>query len=112
MKTKTKLSLSVGLLFLMILLLAAIGVIKINSLAADSNNILVANYNTLQYSRNMLRSLEEIQSEKKAIQVFEINLQNQKNNITETGEKEYTDNLTAHFNQLKENYFDTAAAKK
>lgn len=112
MKIKTKLTLSVGLLFLMILLLSAIAVIKINSLAADSNNILVANYNTLDYSRNMLKALDEMQTEKNAVQIFESNLKNQKKNITEIGEAEYTDNLTTHFNLLKENSSDTIAAKK
>lgn len=112
MKIKTKLTLSVGLLFLMILLLAAIAVIKINSLAADSNNILVANYNTLDYSRNMLKALDEMQTEKNAALIFESNLKSQNKNITEVGEAEYTDNLTTHFYQLKENPSDTIAAKK
>ncbi|MEP7264726.1 MAG: ATP-binding protein [Bacteroidota bacterium] len=112
MKIKTKLLLSVGLLFLMIGLLAAIGAIQINTLASDSNNILVANYNTLDYSRNMIKALDEIPLEKGAMQIFESNLKKQKQNITEVGEAEFTDNLTVHFNQLKENYNDAAIAKK
>ncbi len=112
MKIKTKLTLSVGILFLMIALLAAIGGIKINSLAADSNNILVANYNTLDFSRNMLKSLDEIQTEKDAVLTFESNLNKQKNNITEVGEAEFTNHLASHYLQLKENYFDTLASRK
>jgi PAS domain S-box-containing protein len=112
MKIKTKLTLSVGLLFLLIIILAAIGAKQVNSLAFDTENILKANYNTLDYSRNMLNALNELQAEKNAVQIFESNLENQRNNITEVGEAEYTNNLISHFNQLKENYFDTVVAKK
>ncbi|GAB1347511.1 CHASE3 domain-containing protein [Cloacibacterium normanense] len=58
MKIKTKLNAGVGLLFLMIMLLAVLGGWYINKLKKDTNNILVANYNTLEYSRNMLLALE------------------------------------------------------
>ncbi|MGB3076281.1 MAG: ATP-binding protein [Chitinophagales bacterium] len=112
MKIKTKLTLSVGLLFFMIALLAGIGALKINSLASDSNNILVANYNTLDYARNMLKALDELQTEKSALDVFQTNLNRQKENITEVGEAEFTNNLLLHFNQLKKNQSDTTALKK
>ncbi len=107
MKIKTKLTLSAGLLFLMIVLLAAIGAKQINLLASDTKNILEANYNTLDYSRNMLKALDEIKSEHNAIPIFETNLENQQKNITEPGEAEFTNNLTAHFAQFKQNNFDT-----
>src|ERR1035437_3134258 len=109
MKIKTKLNLSVGLLFFMIVLLAAIGAKQLNTLAIDTKNILEANYNTLDYSRNMLKALNELETEKNAVEIFETNLNKQKDNITEVGEAEFTDNLSVHFNQLKENLFDTAA---
>ena len=54
MKIKTKLTFGVGLLFLLILALAAVSIWYIHQLKKDTNNILVANYNTLQYARNML----------------------------------------------------------
>ncbi len=57
-------------------------------LKSDTENILVANYNTLEYSRNMLVALEE--GTDKSLQKFESNLQNQEKNITEIGEKETT----------------------
>ncbi len=112
MKIKTKLTLSVGLLFFMIALLAAIGAKQVNSLASDSKNILQDNYNTLDYSRNMLKSLDELNSERNALQIFESNLKKQAENITEVGEAEYTNNLSTHFEQLKANRFDTLAAEK
>ena len=96
----------------MIALLAAIGAKQVNSLASDSKNILQDNYNTLDYSRNMLKSLDELNSERNALQIFESNLKKQAENITEVGEAEYTNNLSTHFEQLKANRFDTLAAEK
>jgi two-component system, NtrC family, sensor histidine kinase KinB len=98
MKIKTKLTLGVGLLFILIILLAGVGTYYINALKSQTENILEANYNTLVYTRNMLMALDE-----KANVKFEKNLVAQQNNITELGEKEATEHLFQHFNQLKTN---------
>ena len=58
MKIKTKLTLGVGLLFIMIILLSFVATKYIMALKNDTENILVANYNTLEYSRNMLLALD------------------------------------------------------
>jgi len=107
MKIKTKLTLGVGFLLLLIILLAIAGIKQINSLASDSENILVANYNTLDYSRNMLKALDIINTEERQITVFENNLKKQQNNITEIGEAEFTENLNAHFNEFMKNKGDS-----
>lgn len=101
MKIKTKLNIGVGLLFMMILILSVLSGWYINQLKKDTNNILKANYKTLQYSRNMLLALEEINSDPLAFGVFEKHLKQQQNNVTEAGEKEATDNVAAHFEALK-----------
>lgn len=108
MKIKTKLSIGVGLLFLMILLLSVLSSWYINQLKQDTNNILTANYNTLEYSRNMLLSLEDIPKDPLAVHSFEKHLEKQKKNITEVGEKEATENLILHFNALQKNTQDAA----
>ena len=97
MKIKTKLTLGVGLLFLMILLLSAIGEIYINALKSDTENILVDNYNSLVYANKMLASLEENSS--KSLQKFDENLKLQEQNISEVGEKEATQSLRVYYNQ-------------
>lgn len=102
MKIKTKLNAGVGLLFLMIIVLSVLSGWYINQLKKDTNNILVANYNTLQYSRNMLLALEEINSDPAAFGVFEKHLEKQKKNVTEPGEKEATESIATHFQLLKE----------
>lgn len=103
MKIKTKLNAGVGLLFTMIILLAVLGGWYINKLKKDTNNILVANYNTLEYSRNMLLSLENTPNNTASFLAFEKHLINQQKNITEPGEKEITDSISAHFFALKNN---------
>lgn len=103
MKIKTKLTLGIGLLFALIILLVTISTVKVQDLAADTKNILAANYNTLDYSRQMLKSLEEIDSESNALDKFSLNLLRQKTNATEIGEAELNESLSEHFTRLKEN---------
>ena len=99
---KTILNLRIGLLLLMIIALSLVSLYYNFSIENDAENILKANYNTLEYSRNMLLSLDETDSDKeKAIAVFETNLAKQMGNITEVGEDKVTYNLQENFNSLK-----------
>ena len=100
MKIKTKLTLGVGLLFILILLLSIVGAFNINALKADTENILTANYNSLEYSRNMLTALESDASDAK--QVFELNLLKQEKNNTEIGEADATNELRNTFEKFKQ----------
>lgn len=107
MKIKTKLISGVGLLFALIILLSAMGIFYVNALKKDTNNILVANYNTLEYSRNMLLALEKIATDSDALSVFEQNLNSQQQNVTEKGEQQATADIVNHFNNLKSNPADS-----
>ena len=109
MKIKTKLTISVGLLFLMIILLSAVGALYINALKKDTENILVANYNSLEYSKNMLLALEE--NTTKALSEFKVNLEKQEKNLTEIGEKETTGNLRKNFTEYTKNQSDFISQK-
>ena len=107
MKIKSKLLLGIGLLFAMIALLTALSNIFINKLSGDTKNILVANYNTLDYSRKMLMALNNGVFNQEQSKLFKENLHKQQNNITEEGEKELTDKLTTDFKNLKQSFEDT-----
>lgn len=107
MKIKLKITLGVGLLFLLIILLSALGAYYINAMNKDTQNILVANYNTLDYSRNMLIALDEDMSNPKAVQKFAVNLEKQKKNVTEIGEQELTDKVSSDFDSLRKNIHDS-----
>lgn len=111
MKIKTQVAFGVGLLFLLIILLAVVGAWYINTLKKDTNNILTSNYNSVQYSRNMLLALDDIPRNPKAIADFEINLKNQENNITEVGEKGATKQLADNLNEWLSHPYDTSAQK-
>ncbi|MGN7782898.1 ATP-binding protein [Niabella sp. 22666] len=103
MRIKAKLTIGVGLLFLMILLLALISGRYVYQLKADTANILKANYNTLEYGRNMLLALEDVGTDTTALVAFSRNLQDQQKNVTEPGEKETTLRIADHFMQLQKN---------
>lgn len=98
MKLKTKLTLGVGLLFLLIVLLSVIGSVYINKLKSDTEKILTANYNSLEFSKNMLLALDNISTDSTvAVADFQKNNKLQEKNLTEFGEKEATQNLNLHF---------------
>ncbi len=98
MKLKTKLTLGVGLLFVLIVLLSVIGSVYINKLKSDTEKILTANYNSIEFSKNMLLALDKIETDSAvAIKDFQKNTALQEKNLTEFGEKEATQNLNLHF---------------
>lgn len=107
MNIRLKLTLGVGLLFFFIILLSLIGVLQINNLANDTRNILRANYNTLDYSRQMLTALDKLKTDNYALMQFSVNLEKQKENVTEKGEQEVTDRLSDHFAMLQQNTRDS-----
>jgi PAS domain S-box-containing protein len=102
MKIKAKLSLGIGFLFAMIALLSAISIIYTNKLSNDSKNILVANYNSLDYLRKMQIALDHDIKIAENKQLFTDNILLQQNNITEVGEKDLTDSLSLGYKKLQQ----------
>lgn len=101
MKIKTKLILAVGVLFIMITILSALGIRQVNVLAGDTKNILVDNYLSLEHSRNMYKILDGNERDQAAFDKFKTYLEKQKTNVTEVGEDELTDDLSEHFEALQ-----------
>lgn len=107
MRIKTKLNLGVGLLFFMIIILSLVSAYSVFLIKEDTENILKSNYNTLEYSRNMIFALDEIKSDsKETILNFKENLKKQTLNITEPGEKQATEKLKSSFALLEKNSSD------
>ncbi|WP_428232027.1 ATP-binding protein [Flavobacterium sp.] len=107
MRIKTKLNLGVGLLFLMIIILSLVSGYSVFLIKADTENILKANYNTLEYSRNMILSLDETKmSNDNKLHTFKEYLAKQTQNVTEPGEKEATASLEKTFALLEKNSSD------
>ncbi len=99
MKIKTKLLLGVGFLLLLIVVLSLVATTAINALKSDTENILVANYKSLEYSRNILQEIEK--SHQGSMEILANNIQQQEKNITEPGEIAITENLRKYFEEYK-----------
>lgn len=84
MTIKTKLYLGLGLLFTLIIIVATMSVFYINALKKDTKNILAANYNTLEYSRDMFISLDQLQQGQLTFDTFEESLKKAKNKCYRT----------------------------
>jgi len=100
MKIKTKLVLGVGSLFIMIALLNVLSTFYIYRLSSDAKNILTDNYNTIDYCRKMLNALNKGVANENAQKDFMENLDLQKRTITETGERELTQQMEIDFTKL------------
>ena len=101
-KLKTKIALGGVFLFALLILVGAVSFYYLNRLSEESKAIVKANYETLNYSREMLNELDSLHKNKNDLERFEKNLQLQESNITEQGEKEMTISLRKNFNELKE----------
>jgi PAS domain S-box-containing protein len=108
MRLKTKLSLALGFLFLVILTFCVLSVFYINKLSTNEDNILKNNYETLVFCGNMLKELDQLPQNTQAYKLFEDNLNKQEHNITEPGEKEATADVRRNFNELKANPADSS----
>ncbi|QEC66329.1 cell wall metabolism sensor histidine kinase WalK [Panacibacter ginsenosidivorans] len=108
MKLKTKLTLGIGFLFIVILVFGVLSIISINILKSDSAQVLKNNHETLMYCNNILKALDEIKFNRAAIDSIEANLSRQEKNITEPGEKEATELLRKNFEELKANPNDSS----
>jgi len=100
MKLKTKLSLGLSFLFAIIVVFGILGIFYINRLSNDSAKVLRNNYESLVYSNNMLKALEEIPTDNAAQKTFNDNLLLQEKNVTEPGESTATIALRNDFDQL------------
>lgn len=91
---------ALSLLFVLILTLSGLAIKHVRQLGDDTKNILVANYQSMDYSRNMYKLLDQVSSEKSAAEKFQKFLDQQKINITEVGEQELTSDLQEDFELL------------
>src|SRR6478736_758513 len=99
MRLKTKLSAGLIFLFTVILLFGILGIVTINRLSMEANQVLENNHESIVYANNMLKALDNTRSQKDAMKSFEENLQKQEQNITEIGEKEITQELRKNFEE-------------
>src|SRR3984957_12938847 len=118
-RLKTKLSLGLIFLFIVIVLFGVLGLFYINRLSNEGRQVLQNNHESLVYGNRMLEALEDLRTDKNnknSLDIFRDNLKKQQGNITEVGEKEATDDLTKNFNEMladpgdSSNYIDIRRA--
>lgn len=101
MKIKAKLYSGVGILFLLVLLLAAVGMYNLYQLKNNAIGTVSDNYNSLRYCRNILGALDENLNDSLVFADLQMNYEKQRNNITESGEAELTQKLGQGINRWK-----------
>lgn len=119
MSLKTKLSLGLGFLFLIIVALGVFSSFYVGKLGQDAENILKDNYMSIAYARNMLAAVEDMRTSIGSVlagpggtgtisdyyqrlfgsgrSAFEANLQAEKGNITEIREKDTVEALGQNY---------------
>ncbi len=118
MQLRSKLTIGLGFLFLIIFAIAAYSSLQIQRLATDARNILQDNYNSLVYCKNMFLAVDDMNASvtnrtfgigsKQPTAYYsslfdagraamESNLAAEKNNITEIDENEYVQELTSGY---------------
>lgn len=111
MKIKTKLTLGVGLLFVMITLLTVLSSVYINKLSNNTKNILADNYNSIVYCRQMLIALNNDIAKPETQQLFKTSLEKENQTITETGERELVMKISEDFLKIKNTPSDSVLIK-
>lgn len=113
-RLKTKITLGVLFLYIMLLVVSVLGYYYLNRLNEKAKFILKDNYESLEYSKNMLVALEDLPDHRAAaMQAFSLNLRKQQANVTERGEKDATEAVTRIFELLqKDSTVEISAIKK
>src|SRR5579872_7413622 len=99
-RLKTKLSLGLIFLFVVIVLFGVLGLFYINRLSNEGALVLQNNHESIVYCNRMLEALENLPADKNSLDIFRDNLGRQQKNITEVGEATATDELTRNFNEM------------
>ncbi len=104
LKLKTKIALGGIFLFALLLLSGIMSFYYFNRITAESKDIVKDNYETLNYSKDMLGALDALEKGDTLAntRLFEKNLRMQETNITERGEKEMTATLRKNFELLRQ----------
>lgn len=101
LKLKTRIALGGLFLFLLLVLTGSVSFYHFNKLITESKDVLKANYETVEFGKNMLNTLSTWKTDpQKARTSFETSLQKQEANITEAGEAALTEQLRSDFSRF------------
>jgi len=101
MRIKRRLTLWLGMLVLLILILASVGLGTIWQLRVEGRNVMRANYNSIEYAQRMMIALDRVAEREQLVHALDAELARQRMNITEPGEAELTERLIAHVDEMR-----------
>ncbi|MCD9018668.1 HAMP domain-containing sensor histidine kinase [Parachryseolinea silvisoli] len=102
MSIKTKVAWGVTFLFALILAIGGLGLYSLHNLARSSQQILVDNYESIEYAHQILAACEQLRTDPAvAMKSIETSLTLQETNVTEPGEREATLALRSAFEKLR-----------
>jgi NtrC-family two-component system sensor histidine kinase KinB len=102
MSIKTKVAWGVTFLFALILAIGGLGLYYLHNLARSSQQILVDNYESIEYAHQILAACEQLRTDPAvAMKSIETSLTLQETNVTEPGEREATLALRSAFEKLR-----------
>lgn len=103
MTIKNKLRTGIGFLFVLALICCGLSIYFLNRLSADAGAILKDNYKSVQYVQNVLTAIDSHPGQFTAGQIKTIdeNMALQDRNVTEAGERQFTDSARLTFEKLK-----------
>ncbi|OIN55557.1 sensor histidine kinase [Arsenicibacter rosenii] len=110
MTLKSKISLGMGFLFVIVTLLGGLGAYYLNQLANDAKEILKDNYISLEYVNSMQKAL--LAGQPSDLDDFDKTLKRQEANITEAGEQQATESLRRAFDNFRTNAGDLNNLKR
>ncbi len=108
LRLKTKLSLGLGFLFMVILAFGILGIYYINRLRNDAEKVLKNNHEAWCLAIICSKPWNQLERIPASIKSLEMNLEKQEANITEPGEKEATAELRKNFEELKADPADSS----
>ncbi|HEX8024527.1 HAMP domain-containing sensor histidine kinase [Mucilaginibacter sp.] len=103
MTIKNKLRAGIGFLFTLALICCGMSIYFLNRLSADAGAILKDNYKSVQYVQNVLATIDSHPGKltPEQIKVIDKNMALQDLNVTEVGERQFTDSARLTFERLK-----------
>jgi len=111
MNIKTKISLGLFFLFAVILIVGGISIYYLREISDDAQNIIKANYESIDYMQGMTKVLDVMQKDTTAMVRMNQILKTQEGNVTEPGEMEETITLGKLVDELNKGYTDSLAQK-
>jgi two-component system, NtrC family, sensor histidine kinase KinB len=108
---KTKISLGLFFLFTVILIVGGISIYYLREISNDAQNIIKANYESIDYMQGMARALDSSQGNRATLLRMKKIFAKQERNVTEPGEMEETITLGKLVDELNNRYADSLTQK-